>query len=61
MDYARANSIRVIFVQPQFSEKSARIIADAIHGNVIKADPMAHDWADNLRNVAEAFRSSFGQ
>lgn len=51
---ARAENIRVLFVQPQFSERSARIIADEINGNVVKADPLAEDWANNLRSVSQA-------
>ena len=56
---ARKNGIKVIFVQPQFSEKSAETIADAIGGKVIFADPLAEDWANNLLRVAEKFKSAF--
>ena len=56
---ARKNGIKVIFVQPQFSEKSAETIADAIGGKVIFADPLAEDWANNLLQVAEKFKSAF--
>ncbi len=52
---ARQNSIRVIFVQPQFSDQSARIIANAVDGRVAAADPLAADWADNLRDTARRF------
>ena len=52
---ARENDIRVIFVQPQFSDRSARIIADAVGGGVAEADPLAENWADNLRRTAERF------
>ena len=56
---ARKNSIKVIFVQPQFSEKSAETIAAAIGGKVIFADPLAEDWANNLLRVSEKFKSAF--
>lgn len=52
---ARENGIRVIFVQPQFSDRSARIIADAVGGRVTEADPLAADWTDNLRKVTRRF------
>ncbi|MCP4667778.1 MAG: zinc ABC transporter solute-binding protein [Deltaproteobacteria bacterium] len=55
---ARDKGVKVIFVQPQFSGKSARTIARAMGGRVIVADPLAPDWAENLRKVAEAFRSA---
>ena len=56
---ARKNSIKVIFVQPQFSKKSAETIAAAIGGNAISADPLAEDWANNLLRVSEKFKAAF--
>ena len=55
---ARAESIRVIFVQPQFSQRSARLIAREIKGQVIEVDPLAQDWNSNLRTVALKFREA---
>lgn len=55
IDLAREHHIRVIFVQPQFSEQSARIIANAVGGRVAVADPLAADWSDNLLEVARRF------
>jgi zinc transport system substrate-binding protein len=54
---ARKDGIKVIFVQPQFSEKSAETIAKAIGGKVVFADPLAEDWENNLLRVAEKFNS----
>jgi zinc transport system substrate-binding protein len=46
---------RVVFVQPQFSEKSASVIARQIGAKVVRLDPLAADWPDNLRKAAHAF------
>lgn len=56
--HARENDIRVIFVQPQFSGKSAKVIAREIGGVVVPADPLALDWFSNLRQVAEKIRNA---
>jgi zinc transport system substrate-binding protein len=56
--HARENKIKVIFAQPQFSAKSARVVADEIGGQVIFTDPMAYDWLTNMRNVAEKFKTA---
>ncbi len=58
IEHAREDGIRSIFVQPQFSTKSARVIAEAIGAQVVMADPLAEDWADNLRAVARKFESA---
>jgi zinc transport system substrate-binding protein len=52
---ARANNIKVIFAQPEFSTESARTIASEIGGEVLLISPLAPDWMDNLRRVAETF------
>lgn len=52
---AIANNVKVVFVQPQFSAKSAQTIAGQIGGKVVFVDPLARDWAANLRSVAKSF------
>ncbi len=49
---ARARGIRTIFASPQFSQKSARVIAKEIGGKVILVDDLAKDYFSNLRKVA---------
>lgn len=53
---AKKDGIKVVFVQPQFSTKSAQTIAKAIGGRVVFADPLAFDWAKNLLMVARQFK-----
>ena len=55
---ARESSIKVIFVQPQFSAKSAKLIAKEIGGEVAFVDPLAEDWSANLREVANKFKAA---
>ncbi len=54
---AKSKGIKVIFAQRQFSAKSARVIAKAIGGRVVFLDPLAPNWADNLRAAASAIKS----
>ena len=55
---AETMGVKVVFVQPQFSAKSARVIAEAIKGQVIFADPLAENWAENLRAQAAKFQKA---
>jgi zinc transport system substrate-binding protein len=55
--YAQKRGIKVVFVQPQFSTKNAETIARAIGGEVVFADPLAYNWAENLRRQAAAFKA----
>ncbi|WP_319522840.1 metal ABC transporter solute-binding protein, Zn/Mn family [uncultured Desulfosarcina sp.] len=58
IEHAREHNIHVIFVQPQFSTKSAELIAREIDGQVVAANPLAEDWMANLRQVADKFKAA---
>jgi zinc transport system substrate-binding protein len=58
IQHARKNGIKVVFVQPQFSTKSAEVVAREIGGQVVFANPLAEDWMANLREVANKFQSA---
>ncbi len=51
---AKKDRVKAIFTQPEFSDKSAQIIANTLHIKVIKTTPLAKDWAKNLINLANA-------
>lgn len=55
---ARSEGIKIVFVQPQFSTRSAETIANAIDGEVMIADPLAEDWEENLRRQALKIKSA---
>ncbi|MGD9290193.1 MAG: zinc ABC transporter substrate-binding protein [Desulfobacterales bacterium] len=58
IQHARENDIKVVFVQPQFSTKSAELVAREIGGQVAFVDPLAEDWMANLRQVADKFQAA---
>lgn len=58
ISHARERGIKVVFVQPQFSAKSAAMVAREIEGQVIYVNPLAENWADNLRDVARKFKAA---
>ncbi len=58
---AQRERIKVIFAQPEFSTRDAETIASEIGGEVLLISPLAPEWLDNLRNVADTFAEVFGQ
>jgi len=54
MKQARKENVHAIFTQPEFSDKSAQIIAKNLNIKVIKASPLAKNWSENLKNLAKA-------
>ncbi len=55
IEQAKKEGIKVLFVQKQFSKKSAEAVARAISGRVIQVDPLASDYMTNMRTIAETF------
>jgi len=56
---AKEEKVRIVFVQPQFDEKSAAAIATAIGGAVIPLDSLAYDLIGNFRHIAKALEDAF--
>ncbi len=58
IETARDTHVQVVFVQPQFSERSAATLADAIGGIVVEMDPLARDYFPALRDKAAKIRAA---
>ncbi|NMB78265.1 MAG: zinc ABC transporter solute-binding protein [Methanomicrobiales archaeon] len=52
---AREKDIRVIFAAPEYSTKSAEVIAGEIGGRVVLVSPLEEDYLRNMKNAASAF------
>ncbi|MDO9464737.1 MAG: zinc ABC transporter substrate-binding protein [bacterium] len=55
---AKKCNIKVVFSSPQFSKKSAEVIAKEINGKVVFMDPLAKNYIENLHKVVDAFTQS---
>lgn len=49
---AKEDGVHVIFVQPQFSQKSAKVIASAIDGKVVSMNPLKPNWEEGIKETA---------
>ena len=55
----KRENVNIIFVQPQFSDRTARRIEDTIGVKVVFMDPMAKDYIRNLEEIAEKISGVF--
>ncbi len=55
---AKQHSIKVVFVSPQYSAKSAEMIAQEIGGEVVMIDPLARDFVGNMHGIETAVKQS---
>ena len=61
IEQARDDKVQIIFVQPQFSDKAARTIAQSVGGNVVALDPLARDYLANMQSIARQLATSLTQ
>ena len=55
---AKERGAKVLFVQPQFDQKSGQAIAQAIGGKVVPLDPLEADVYNNLKDMALSIKQS---
>lgn len=55
---ARQAGVKVLFVQPQFSSRSAEMVAKEIGATLEVLDPLAENWMENLRQVTRRLREA---
>jgi zinc transport system substrate-binding protein len=53
---AKADGVKVIFVQPQFPVKAAEAVAQAIGGAVVPMDDLSRDYLKNLEDMADKIK-----
>jgi zinc transport system substrate-binding protein len=61
IDLAKKNNITVMFVEPEFNQKSAEVIAREINASIVYIDPLAGNYLENLRSaggkIADSMRT----
>lgn len=55
---AKEKNIKVIFIQSQFSTRSAEAVAEEIGGEVVAVDPLAQNYIENMEEVSGIFARS---
>jgi zinc transport system substrate-binding protein len=61
IEQVRDAGARVIFAQPQYSTRSAEVVAEAINGEVVPLDPLAPDYLANLELMAERVAEAYSR
>ena len=61
IELAKEKNIKVIFVEPQFSKKSAETIAREIGAEVVEIDPLNSNWSKNLKMVSQILARKLSQ
>lgn len=58
---ARDEKLRVIFTQPQFSDKSARILMQQLSGSILTLDPLPEPYYQGMLKLAHALQQGLNE
>jgi zinc transport system substrate-binding protein len=58
IEEAKEHNIKVVFVSPQYSTKSAETIAKEIGGKVVVIDPLSKDFISNMQNIESSIKQA---
>ena len=58
---AKEHDIKIVFVSPQFSQKSAKTISQNINAKVATINPMVENWSEGLILTAKEIASSYSK
>ena len=58
IEFARKENIKVVFYQKETGGKQAEIVAAELGGRAESLDPLASDYIDNLRRIAQAIAAA---
>ncbi|MEZ5357344.1 MAG: zinc ABC transporter substrate-binding protein [Candidatus Zixiibacteriota bacterium] len=61
IEQAKADHVKVIIIQSQFSQKTARAIASEIGAEVISLDPLAYDYINNMKHMADTIADALSK
>lgn len=56
IETCRQENARVIFVQQEFDQRNAQLIADELGAKVILINPLSYDWQKEMLNVAKSLQ-----
>lgn len=59
IEAAKEEKVQIIFVQPQFDQASAKVVASSIGGAVVGLDPLAKDVLHNYAIIADQLEKAF--
>ena len=56
IETCRKEKIHTIFVQQEFDQRNAQLIANELGINIVSINPLSYDWAEEMVRVAKALK-----
>lgn len=59
VDLGKEKKISAIFVQKQFDQRNATVLAEEIGARIIRIDPLSENWSSEMARIADQLKVSF--
>lgn len=56
IETCRKEKVHVIFVQQEFDQRNAQLIADELGVSIVSINPLSYDWREEMLHVAKALK-----
>lgn len=57
IEAARFDSVKVVFVQPEFDQRNAEVVAKETGARIVPINPLSYDWEEEMLHIAGNLRS----
>ena len=58
VDVARANNTRVVFIQQEFDQKNAELIARETGCKLVRINPLSYNWSEEMIKIAQSLKDA---
>ena len=58
IENSRKADARIIFIQQEFDQRNAQLIARELNLNIVPINPLSYDWDKEMIHVAKALKNS---
>ena len=58
LDFCQRENVNVIFIQPEFDQRNAALIAKQTGTRMVSINPLAYDWQDEMLHVAKTLATN---
>ena len=56
IETCRKEKVHIIFVQQEFDQRNAQLIADELGVSIVSINPLSYDWREEMLHVAKALK-----
>ncbi len=61
IEKAKKDSVKVVFLQEEYDERNAEVIAKELNADIVRINPLSYHWSEELIKIAKAIAGKDGE